>query len=272
MFYQLHHLESSEYLRCETGENFSFPPHLHRCFELIVLLSGKMKISVGNKIYSLYENDALLIFPNQIHSLESDNSKHMLFIFSPKLIEAFSSKTVNSVPSDNSLKLDGYIKDRLQELRDDSPKSKIKGLLYLVCASFEEKAKYLPTEKDNDGLLSQIFVFVENNFKSECSLHELSAEIGYNYDYLSRYFKRIVGISYNEYVNVCRINHAGYLLKNKELSVIECATESGYGSLRSFNRNFKEIMGITPSEYRGLQLSVNHKPHGGEGGKTADGI
>ncbi len=272
MFYQLHNPGSSEYFRCEKGENFSFPLHLHRCFELIVLLSGKMEVNVGSKQYSLRENDALLIFPNQIHALESDNSKHMLFIFSPKLIEAFSRKTVNAVPSDNLLRLDGYIRDRLCELHDNSPKSKIKGLLYLACASFEDSAEYLPTEKDNDGLLSQIFVFVENNFKGDCSLHKLSAKIGYNYDYLSRYFKRIVGIPYNEYVNVCRINHATYLLKNRDISVIECASESGYGSLRSFNRNFKDITGITPSEYRALQLSVNHKPHGGEGGKSSDGI
>lgn len=272
MFYQLHHLGSSEYFRRETGENFSFSPHLHQCFELIVLLSGSMEVSIAKKTYILKEGDTLLIFPNQIHSLESKNSKHMLFIFSPKLIEAFSSKTANAVPKDNSLKLDRYIIDRLFRLSDNSPKTEIKGLLYLVCAAFEENAYYLPFEKSRDGLLSQIFVFVDNNFKKECSLQELSGAIGYNYDYLSRYFKKIVGISYNEYVNICRINHAGYLLKNTRLLIIECSAESGYSSLRSFNRNFKEIMGITPTEYRDLQLSVNNEPHGGEGGETSDGI
>ena len=57
-------------------------------------------------------------------------------------------------------------------------------------------------------------------------------------------------MSYNSYVNVCRLNNAGYLLKNFDLSILECAIESGYKSLRSFNRNFKEYFGMTPIEYR----------------------
>ena len=84
MFYELKHLGSPHYLKVEKGENFSFPMHLHQCFEVIVVLSGEMQIAVDNKSYRLKEREALLIFPNQIHSLQSTQSNHVLCIFSLK--------------------------------------------------------------------------------------------------------------------------------------------------------------------------------------------
>ena len=81
-------------------------------------------------------------------------------------------------------------------------------------------------------------------------MKRLSQETGYSYAYLSRYFKGIVGIAYNDYVNKYRINHACYLLLNSDCSVLQCALDSGYESLRSFNRNFIEYMSVTPNVYR----------------------
>ena len=40
------------------------------------------------------------------------------------------------------------------------------------------------------------------------------------------------------------------LLANSDYSILQCALESGYKSVRSFNRNFKNILGITPIEYK----------------------
>ena len=90
----------------------------------------------------------------------------------------------------------------------------------------------------------------EENFNKNCSLKDLSTALGYDYAYLSRYFKKITGISYNDYLNSFRLNSACYLLQNSNLSVIECAEECGYKSLRTFNRNFKEYYGQSPSNYR----------------------
>ena len=85
MFYQFNHLGSPDYVKIESGNDFNFPPHLHQCFEIIIIKSGEMKITVNSNKYILKENDALLIFPNQIHSLESENSEHILCIFSPQI-------------------------------------------------------------------------------------------------------------------------------------------------------------------------------------------
>ncbi len=41
-----------------------------------------------------------------------------------------------------------------------------------------------------------------------------------------------------------------YLLRNTDKSALECSCECGYTSLRSFNRNFKAIIGTSPTDYR----------------------
>ena len=92
MFYQFQHFGISEYFCKEYGKNFSFPAHLHQSFEFITVLSGEMDITVDDKTYKLSSGESLLIFPHQLHSLSSTNSKHMLCIFSPDIVIAYYSK------------------------------------------------------------------------------------------------------------------------------------------------------------------------------------
>ena len=120
----------------------------------------------------------------------------------------------------------------------------------MVCAVFDEGAEYGKKITDEKSLLQQTFEFVMNEFDSDCSLKTLAARLGYNYSYLSRYFKNAVGMSFNSYVNTYRLNNACYLLRNTENTVVECAFESGFVSRRNFNRSFKEQFGITPTEYQ----------------------
>lgn len=250
MFYQFNHLGSPDYLKLETGENFSFQPHLHQCFEIIIILSGEMQITVDRKDFTLKKNEALFIFPNQIHSLHSDKSEHMLCIFSPKLVQAFSSKLKGKIPVNNKFSPDEYLINSLKGLNPQSKTIERKGVLYSLCSQFDKNTEYEVKPSDKEDLLYKIFSFVENNYKKECSLTELSKSTGYDYSYLSRYFRKIVGISYNSYVNHSRLSHACYLMENSDMPIIQCAYDSGFTSLRSFNRNFKAYYKVTPAEYR----------------------
>ena len=250
MFYEFKHIGSSDYFVKEYGEDFSFPPHMHLCFELIVVLDGEMKVAVDGSENVLHQGDALLIFPNQLHALESERSRHLLCIFSPDLVRAYHSKVEKCLPESNFFTPDSYLIEVLDKMTENHKTIAKKGLLYSLCAAFDEKAVYRPRKSGQKGLLSKIFAFVEQNFAGECSLEELSAQIGYDYAYLSRSFKKSTGISYVAYLNIFRLNKACYLLDNTDKSILQCALEVGYSSLRTFNRNFKNQFGISPAEYR----------------------
>ena len=243
-------------MKIERNKNFNFQPHLHQCFELIILLSGKMKVTVDKNSFNIKKNDAILIFPNQIHSLESTESEHILCIFSPDLVQAFSSKVENKIPINNVFSTDDYLINALINLKTNASTTLKKGLLYTFCGQFEKEAQYCPKTSDTRDFLQKTFMYVEKNFSEKCSLDELAKSIGYDYSYISRTFKKIVGISFNSYVNHYRLSYACYLLENSNTPIVNCAYESGYSSLRTFNRNFKINFGLTPIQYR---TSQKHK-------------
>lgn len=250
MFYEFQHFGVSEYFCKECGENFNFPTHLHQSFEFITVLDGEMQITVDNNRYSLKKGESVLIFPHQLHSLSSIKSKHMLCIFSPELVKAYASKVSNTKPVENKFILNNYLIRTLDNILDKSSTFEKKGILYSICAEFDKNAEYVKRLSCDESLLQSMFEFVEKNYAGECELLYLAEKLGYSYSYLSRYFKKVTGISFNMYLNRYRINNSCYMLDNSKCSILNCALENGYKSIRSFNRNFKSLVGITPIEYK----------------------
>ena len=250
MFYEFQHFGISEYFFKHHGKSTNFPAHLHQSFELITVTSGKMQVCIDNKPYSLKKGESVLIFPNQVHTIITTDSTHMVCIFSVELVKAFTSKILSHRPTENLVRLDDYLINALDNLLDSSSIFEKKGILYSICAEFDKIAAYTKKPSYEDNLIQNIFAFVEKNYTNKCELGDLAEKTGYNYSYLSRCFKRTTGISFNTYVNMCRINKACYLLDNSNYTILQCALDSGYKSIRSFNRNFINVLNMTPGEYR----------------------
>jgi len=250
MFYQFQHYGVSKTFSKESGKNFSFPMHLHQFFELITVTHGEMEVMVDGCVYTIQKGEAILVFPHQLHALSSKNSRHMLCIFSPDLIQAYSRKYAAKIPVNNQFQLPPDRLEQLKRIDEDASIFEKKGFLYAACADFDACATYKNRVQNQESLLYTCFDFVERHYRQDCSLDALSQTISFSYSYISRYFKKITGISFNEYVNQYRISKACNILTDSDCSVLECAYEVGYTSLRSFNRNFKQYTGITPKEYR----------------------
>jgi AraC-like DNA-binding protein len=250
MFYQHNHLATPDYLEANRCSELNFPAHLHQCFEIIASITGEMEITIEGTSYTIDDGQAVLVFPNQIHSLTSISGEQLICIFSPQLVQAYTSKTHKKVPKSNHFTLPEHLLDMLLNLQEFASIIEKKGVLYTVCSYFDKETTYYEKQTDSQKLLSKIFSFVEETFKNDCSLKNLSKKTGYDYAYLSRYFAKSVGLSFNSYVTNYRLDHACYLLENTTLPIIDCAYESGFKTLRSFNRQFKETFNLTPTQYR----------------------
>ncbi|MBQ7225583.1 MAG: helix-turn-helix transcriptional regulator [Clostridia bacterium] len=251
MLYQTQHSVLGDKATLESGSDLSFPIHIHNSFEVIIATEGEIEVTVGGNKYIAAGNRCVLVFPNQLHEIETPrHSKHAILIFSPQLVRAFSKRFEANVPKSNSFLLDSFYINKIVELKGNKSTVGLKGLLYSVCDEFDKNAEYTEFTGDGQNLLFKIFSFVSENYKGNCSLYELANQTAYNYVYLSKHFSKNTGISYTEYVCRFRINEACYLLTNTSNTMIDVAYESGFDCLRSFNRSFKSILGISPSEYR----------------------
>ncbi len=250
MFYQNEHFEGPDRISREEKPNFDFPAHIHNSMELVTVLSGRQNLTIDQRTISLFEGESALIFPYQLHSFHGNEGKHFLYIFSPELVGAYINKYADSVPCDNKFVMGRELSEKLYGLNDSLPLYEKKGILYSVCSFFDKTADYEKRTHYYGNLLHEVFNFVDKNYAENCSLEIISKNLSFNYSYLSRQFKNLAGISFNKYINHYRINKATDLISLGNENISECAYSVGYKSLRSFNRNFKEIMGITPEEYR----------------------
>ncbi|MBQ3593025.1 MAG: helix-turn-helix transcriptional regulator [Clostridia bacterium] len=249
MFYQLIHPAAGNHFVIERGENFNFPYHMHECFECIVSLEGKMTVRVGSTAYEIEKGEAVLVFPNQMHSLISSENKHILCIFSPKLVNAYYSSKVNKFPINNKFRPSDELIETMKNIDENTSYYIKKGYLYYLCDAFDVNADYVNGNRHYNDLIGKTLGFIETNYKEECTLEKLASSVGYNYVYLSRYFKKITGMSFKTYVNIYKLNVATHLFKTTSLSISTVASESGFQSVRSFNRNFKNYFGVSPNEY-----------------------
>ena len=250
MFFESEHSLSENEFKLWKCNRISFPIHIHRSFEYFKQINGSTEIWIDDRKYILKSGESVLVFPEQLHSLSSEKSEHFLVIFSPDIVSAYYSGHSGEYPQSNRLSLPHHLLSQITTLKKDSSSIMLKAIFYSVCAEFDENATYVKGKTAKKGLLKQIFDFVENNFEKSCTLEDLSAAIGHNSAYLSRYFSESTNMTFLSLVNRYRISRACYILKNSNRSVTECAYECGYKSLRSFNRNFISYIGMSPRDYR----------------------
>lgn len=262
MFYELKNPVSADFFKKHNHINIHFPAHIHYCFEFLAASEGTLQIIVDGKSQIIHPGEAAVIFPNQLHSLDSlQDGDYLICLFSPDLVQAYFRKYASQVPETNLMKLNPFYMQRFCRIREDLEREnditdentvfEIKGLLYSICGEFDKQTVYRDAGTAcDDLLLREIFQYVEQNYRSDCLLSDLAKTIGYEYTYLSKYFRQTVGTTYTDYVNQHRIRESCYLMQNQHISVEEIARECGFRSVRSFRRNFGLILGMSPSEYR----------------------
>lgn len=98
--------------------------------------------------------------------------------------------------------------------------------------------------------MSQIRSMIYQNPMNEQSIEALSREIMVSKSYFQHLYKQIFDVSVMQDVIAARIEHSQYLLANTDDSVSELAIRCGYRSDVHFMRQFKSIVGMTPTQYR----------------------
>ena len=74
--------------------------------------------------------------------------------------------------------------------------------------------------------------------------------LGYSESYFSRAINKTAGFGFNTLLATMRIENAKKLLRETEKTILDIIIECGFGSERSFYRQFKEMTGISPLKYR----------------------
>jgi AraC-like DNA-binding protein len=119
---------------------------------------------------------------------------------------------------------------------------------------FRELAAQMQTIRQAKGhrtLILQIRKFIEDNYGNpDLSLNYLSDRFDINPKYLSKLFKDEIGEKFLDLLITYRIDKAKQLMQETDKPIQEISEEVGYTNYNSFNRAFKNVVGVSPSDFR----------------------
>ena len=104
---------------------------------------------------------------------------------------------------------------------------------------------------DSEGITAAMG-YINSHFREELSLDDVAEFAGFSRYYFSRSFKKQTGYSFKDYLCQKRLQVAMDLLIRSNCSMRDVAIESGFGSVATFNRVFREKKGCTPTQYRAI--------------------
>jgi len=105
--------------------------------------------------------------------------------------------------------------------------------------------------------VGRVCQYVLQNLSERLDFAEIARECCMSQSAFCHYFKRVTGRTLSEFINELRIGHARRLLIETSGGIAQIAYSSGFGCLSNFNRRFRELSGLSPSQYRRKYQSVS---------------
>lgn len=255
------------------------PFHFHESCEIVLIEEGYGKRIVGDHIDDFEKGDLVLMGPNLPHIWQNDNIyfqkrkdlrvKATVLYFEPAMIlnlvegmeAAAAVKSLFSHAGRGLVVKDGTHAKLLEKIHTIHATDGLKRMsVFLdIIDTLSKSSDYEYLASDNyrnamsvkdAGRFNDVYQFLITNFYREIPLEEVAGVAKMSPTAFCRYFKARTQKSFVTFLQEIRVSHACKLLRQDKLSVTEVALESGYNNLVNFNKCFKGIIQLSPSEYR----------------------
>lgn len=265
---------------CELADSTSSSvvTHWHEEMEIIFIEKGSGEFKVDLDSYILKEGDILIVKPFSLHSMHPVKDVYcswnvMIFnlgmlnssITDGCLIKYFAPILNNEhqLPLVITEDCTGYneIFNCLKETfncfdsRHLAFELKLKSLLFYLFSLFYENDLVL---KKNAATLTNeatkkikiILNYIHENYMNELIISDIANVCNLSEYYFMKFFKKNLGVTCTEYINVYRLDIASKLLNTTDKSITEISFETGFNSVSYFNKLFKAKFKVTPKEFR----------------------
>ncbi|MCL6458869.1 MAG: AraC family transcriptional regulator [Gorillibacterium sp.] len=258
-----------------------FESHRHDYLEFSYVIEGHGSESINGIKHPMQPGTFTLVMPYQFHEIHSEpdsplklfNCNFGIHLYSPSepmpgidwhsaearipsyiqvndpeeqcrfqtILEELQSEYMGTEPWRHSL-----IKSKLTEvlIRFDRLRMNMQ-----LNSNLQERADVHYKMKHKESVW-KVIQYIHTHYREDVTLSGLAERFGFSIPYLSEMFKRDVGQNFVTLVHDVRIRQACALLISTEMSVLDIALETGYGSYNTFARIFRENKGMTPASFR----------------------
>lgn len=273
MMFDLKMFSNSECIVCTKSLAYdALLKHSHNFYELTFVVSGKGIHTIGEKSTKIEKGALYFIANDDEHSVSpiagDENLSMINIIFAKDCIHYFDfimseNYFVDTVPeteyieklflkaySEYKKKQYGYmeiLKNIVEQILMHINRWKTEGQYTL-----EQNKAIKENEKKlrEDEVIDYATKYIKENFKKNITVNEIAAEIGCGISTIQKVFKKNKNTTLKKAIIKLRITNACWLLQNTEQTIQEISESIGFNDLKNFYTTFKNIMGITPNEYR----------------------
>ncbi len=247
--------------------------HWHKEIELSIVLKGSLSYKIKGLTINFIEHDLIFINSFDPHSLISKGNDSVLLTFhlNPIFFDQYYPYFSNSyfLVSDS-------INDRSKPFYNSITKNLAKIMLSIIklnrgykldainCATdivisiLNNVQLEIRNSKINDNYKLErsyeILKFIEEDYSADLSLNSISEKLSLTPQYISKFFKTILGIGFVDYIHKIRVQKSLSDLLGSEKTILDIAFDSGFNDHKAYSRVFKKEYGVTPSEYRKINL------------------
>ena len=253
-----------------------YDQHTHSAIEVILPHRGTSVYHLQNETYNVNPGEVLIIPSGLSHALtESADIQRHLVLFEPNPL--LSLRDMNSIAP---------MMQQVIYLHDDSElQEQVNGLMMQVVSSYFDKEpmwntlcysyllqvyallgqrylkatapqQYAGRRSIDPAIMNSAVTYINEHYMDDISLEQVAVFAGFSKYYFSRVFKQFSGVSFLDYLTRKRLNVASDLLVRTNQSIRDIASASGFGSMATFNRVFREHKSCTPTQYRAIYSTV----------------
>lgn len=160
----------------------------------------------------------------------------------------FSEAVYNAIKAHLVVKQLEYPKLLMKSMMDSRTKNELIKCFEVIVSMLSEAEK-LQIETENQIVMNAI-AYIRNNYQTDITLTEVAEYVNISPEHLSRLFTQELGISFVIFLRNFRISIAKRMLASGKYKVKEIAEKVGYSDAKYFNKVFKSVCDMTPSEYQ----------------------
>jgi AraC-like DNA-binding protein len=251
-----------------------YPVHWHSATELIMPIDNIYTAVIDDTRYLLEPGEILIIPPGELHELFAPpTGRRMILQFDTSQfthMNGFDSTLAMLRPCTHLCtgrddELLALLRPMLNEIMNEyfgaSPLREAQAYALLIQFLVTLGRKLLtdgrpstqtePAKRRKDiERFMRVCRYIREHCTEDISAEDAAREAGLSKFHFVRMFKQFTGVSFLTYLNRERIHIAEALLTEPNVTITEVAMRSGFGSLATFNRVFKEYKKCTPSQYK----------------------
>jgi len=253
--------------------------HYHPECELMLVQEGSLTVDLSDETFELRDGDIVILGNSQLHRDHNPEGNLKYIVLQFDLNNYFDQSTIPYLQYFNETKMPlsamNYIFRENPEARREAADcirqihqeavDKLSGYelavnmlikkLLLILIRNDTRRLLADQDRVERIRLKPVIDFVEANIDDRIAVEEVCGLANMSYYYFVKFFKKMMGQSFTEYVNFRKIKRAEQLLLTRDVSVSEVGELIGMANMAHFYKMFKRFNGCSPKEFQRKMLA-----------------